>query len=575
METNTTLLLEVARRAPLAASVLHQTDDGLTVLIASDTTAELSKLDPDVVAGMPAIDVFPGSHIPNWASELAATPPGLSSSTTIVVDGLALTPSADPDSNRSMWRVSWARLDPTRWAVFCTDLTVQYRYAELLEEALQAKNRAFEAVAGVVHELRQPVASILGFVQLAREMDLSAEVDDFLSTVAEQAEVLDRLIDDLLTSGLTTSGRLRVDSSVVTGANLTAYLQRLARSFPDRDIRVTGNLAASVMADHRRLLQVVRGLIQNAIKYGGPNIELRLSEDAGKSFIDVVDDGPGLDPGEIESVFEPFTSGTAARSSHVASTGIGLGVGRSLVSDMGGLLEYVTSDDGAVFRVTLPMTGAPQERRALDVEWERTSLLAELTSYRTDAARRRLNKMSFEHSPTAIVEEVVRPVMYDVGRLWQRGDITVAQEHHATAVVHAWLMGSLARFQPSRRELIVCAAAPGNEHENGLASVALALAEAGFRIVYIGRSVPVDALVRAVEDNDAHALLLSLTTVRDLEGLRSTARALSHHIARGLLLGYGGRLFADGLDPSELPGVFLGTDPANAVRAIDAIPEPA
>lgn len=349
----------------------------------------------------------------------------------------------------------------------------------------------------------------------------------------------------------------------------------MARSFPDRRIEVSGQLESSVIADRRRLLQVVRGLIQNAHKYGGPNIEVRLSEEDGRAFVDVVDDGEGLAPSEIESVFEPFTSGSAGQSTDVASTGIGLGVSRSLIADMGGLLKYLSDHEGAAFRITLPMTGTPDTASAIDAESERTSLLAELTSYSTDAARRRLNRMAFKRQPSTIVKHVVHPVMYDVGRLWQRGDITVAQEHHAASVVHAWLMSSLARFQPTRTEVIVCASAPGNEHENGLASVAVALAEAGFRIVYIGRSVPVDALVRAVEDNDANALLLSLTTVRDLEGLKGTARALATHIDSGLLLGYGGRMFDDGLDPSDLPRIFLGTDPASAVRAFDANREPA
>lgn len=575
MDPDAKLLLQVARTAPLAALILEDSVRGLAVLIASDTTAELSGLDPDGTAGRPFDELFPGSYISGWDTELRRTPPGQSNATTIVVNGLHGSPSTETEDNRTMWRVSWTRLDEKRWAVFTTDLTVQYRYSALLEDALQAKNRAFESIAGVVHELRQPVASILGFVQLARETDLAPEVEDFLATVAEQAGVLDRLIDDLLTSGLTTSGRLRVDSSVVTGPDLTSYLKRLAQSFPDRHIEVSGHFENSVIADRRRLLQVVRGLIQNATKYGGPNIEVRLTEADSRVSIDVVDDGSGLAPSEIQSVFEPFTSGSAAKSSNVASTGIGLGVSRSLVADMGGLLEYIPDQNGATFRVTLPMTGASTGSSAIDVESERSHLLAELTSYSTDEARRRLNKLSLREQPSAIIEQVVHPVMHDVGRLWQRGDITVAQEHHASSVVHAWLMNSLARFQPTRSEVVVCSAAPGNEHENGLTSVAIAVAEAGFRVVYIGRSVPVDALVRAVEENDADALLLSLTTVRDLEGLRSTAQALTTHVASGLLLGYGGRLFADGLDPTDLPGVFLGTDPANAVRSLEAIREPA
>ncbi len=235
---------------------------------------------------------------------------------------------------------------------------------------------------------------------------------------------------------------------------------------------------------------------------------------------------------------------------------------------MGGLLEYSAEGPGAVFRVSLPLVGLAASRRAIDIGREMNVLLDELMSFQTEAARRRLNRLSFDQAPSRLVRELVRPVMYEVGERWQRGEISVAQEHHATAVVHAWLMASLARFQPREPEIVVCATAPGNEHVNGLVSLALALAEAGYRVIYLGRGVPAESLVKTVEDTNASALFLSLSTVGDLKGLHDAVAALTPHVAKGLLLGFGGRLFADGFAADGLPGVCLGSQPENAITAL-------
>jgi methanogenic corrinoid protein MtbC1 len=238
---------------------------------------------------------------------------------------------------------------------------------------------------------------------------------------------------------------------------------------------------------------------------------------------------------------------------------------------MGGVLEYVATGSGANFRVTLLKSGGSSGHKPVDFERERVELIDELLAYRTEAARHRVNRLSFDQPPKRVLEEIVQPVMYEVGDRWQRGEISVAQEHHASSVVHSWLMMLLARYQPNRDETVICASAPGNEHETGLVSLALVLAEAGYRVVYIGRGVPVDSLVETVEKTGAEALFLSLSTARDLNGLREVGAALSRHVRKGLLLGFGGRLFADGFDRVEgLPGTCLGSRPENALAALDS-----
>ncbi len=535
--------------------------------MASKLARELSGQDV-VIAKSPA-EVFPGAHFEGWTETMADMAPGSSETLPLRIQGLAYGRRWEMDDSLTVWRVEVVRLDADHWVVFALDLTGQYRYSVVLEEALDGKSRAFEMIGGVVHELRQPVSSIRGFGEIAVEQNDNEELAEFLKIIVDQAAELDSLIEDLLTVGLTNSGRLQVQSSGVSGTELTGAIGKLAQSFPDAGVLIEGSLSSSVVvADTRRLLQVVRGLVQNAVKYGGPEIRIHLHEEDDQAMIDVRDNGAGLDPDDVEKVFQPFSTGTAGAS--IASTGIGLAIGRSLVSDMGGVLEYVATDSGATFRITLLKSGGSSGHKPVDFERERVELIDDLLAYRTEDARHRVNRLSFDQPPKLVLQEIVQPVMYEVGDRWQRGEISVAQEHHASSVVHSWLMMLLARYEPTRAETVICASAPGNEHETGLVSLALVLAEAGYRVVYIGRGVPVDSLVETVEKTGAEALFLSLSTSRDLNGLREVGAALSEHLEKGLFLGFGGRLFAEGFTPVDgLPGMCLGTRPENALDALD------
>jgi methanogenic corrinoid protein MtbC1/anti-sigma regulatory factor (Ser/Thr protein kinase) len=342
----------------------------------------------------------------------------------------------------------------------------------------------------------------------------------------------------------------------------------VAAGFPQRDIPVHGELThRGILSDRRRLGQVVRGLIANALRYGGPQVWVELRELEDRAVVEVHDNGSGLSPEDRERVFEPFQSGEAGLG---VGTGVGLAVARALVNDMGGLLEYREGRPGAVFAVTLPLVGAVPRPIALELEAEREALLAELVSYRPEAARRRLNRLSFSLPSDQVIRLVLAPVMWEVGDRWQRAEITVTQEHHASSLVLGWLVGQLARFEPTTSTTVVCATAPGSHHELGIASVAVALAQHGFRTLYLGGSAPVPSLVQTVTETGARALLLSATMAGDLHGIVEVGEALQEAGLGHVLLGFGGRAFAEGRSPEGLPGQFLGTDPAQAVELLEA-----
>lgn len=554
--------------APMAALSLERAADGWMVTAATELALRHSHLDPLQALPLPASRLFPLSRLPDWAAWCEQLEPGAAHTATVEVEDLEQPELAGVEEPRRVWAVTLRRLADCRWAVYANDITTQQRYARLLDEMLASRNQLAESLGTVVHELKQPITSISGFAALLAEQLTDPDQRQLAEVIAEQSGELRRLTEDLLVSGLATASRLRVMVEPIAGRELTRALRRVAAGFPQREIPVRGELThRGILADRRRLGQVVRGLIANALRYGGPRVWLELRELQDRAVVEVHDDGAGLSPQDRERVFEPFQSGEAGLG---VGTEVGLAVARALVNDMGGLLEYRDGCPGAVFAITLPLVGAVPRPAPLDLDAEREALLAELVSYRPEAARRRLNRITFSLPPDQVIGLLLAPLMREVGDRWQRGEISVTQEHHASSLVLGWVVGQLGRFEPTTSATVVCAAAPGSRHELGIASVAVVLAQHGFRTLYLGGSAPVSSLVQTVTDTGACALLLSATVASDVQGIAEVGEALQEAGLHHVLLGFGGRAFTEGPPPEGLPGRFLGSDPGQAVELMES-----
>lgn len=521
------------------------------------------------VIGQGLLSHFPLSVADPEDAAVERVEPGTTETFGVEVDGLSYGRRWGLDDDRTFWVVSLTRIGEDQLGIIAVDHTAQYRYSVLLEDAIEARRQLNESISQVVHELKQPIASIVGFAQLLEGEVPESERAEYISFIQNQAEDLHWLTEDLLTTGLSSAGQLRMALDSVAGGVLVEYLSELARSFIEQPIRVVGTIEATAFTDVRRLGQVVRGLIQNAIKYGGPNVEVRLAETDRSAIVEVFDDGPGVAADEVDLIFEPFqgASGSASKG-----TGIGLAVARTLTANLGGMLDYVPGSPGARFIIEIPLHGSPSlAETRIDYASEAQLLEKAMVGYRSEEVRRRLNRLGLRAPLDAVIGKVIHPVMYSIGRRWQSGEITVSQEHHASAAVAGWLVSTLGKFSTRQPLTVVCACCPGNEHENGIASVAVLVAQAGFRVIYLGRSTPVEALVSAVEENQAAALLVSLTTATDIRGLVMLAQKLGSSSQPGALLGYGGRLFVEGFPTEGLPGKYLGDDPAGAVTALNGV----
>jgi signal transduction histidine kinase len=249
-----------------------------------------------------------------------------------------------------------ARLMATRFQVERarqeTELA-QIRVSEL--EALDHDKRDF--LASISHELRTPLAAVLGFAtELSDSWDHfeAEEARSLVRLIASQSADISSIVDDLLTVTRLEAGTMSIYPSAVDVKQHLADMVETSGRESGVDIGWDGD--ATVWADPTRLRQIVRNLITNAIRYGGNQIRVVVSENGPRGVIDVRDSGGPIPPSRVETMFDPFDH-TDGGGRTPNSVGLGLAVARSLARVMGGDLSYLY-EGGSIFHLELPYPAA-------------------------------------------------------------------------------------------------------------------------------------------------------------------------------------------------------------------------
>jgi PAS domain S-box-containing protein len=229
-----------------------------------------------------------------------------------------------------------------------------------LVRALAAKDHF---VAAVSHELRTPLTSVLGNLELIRDIEeLSPEVADRLRVVERNAVRLRELVADLLQVAQITDGRLRLSRRALDVGELVRDAVEAAGPAADAagvgvrvDVPANG-LTATL--DGPRLRQVVDNLLGNALKYTerGGSVSVRLDRTGDRIELTVTDTGIGVPALEVERVFERFFRGARAAHRQIPGAGLGLSIVRAIVDAHGGRVEvHSVEGEGSTFRVELPV----------------------------------------------------------------------------------------------------------------------------------------------------------------------------------------------------------------------------
>ena len=223
-----------------------------------------------------------------------------------------------------------------------------------LDSALAAsESRQREFLLSISHELRTPLTAVRGYAEaMADGLIGPDDVTSVGGTLVAETERLDQFVGDLLELA-----RLEADdfSITVSTVELAPLLDEVAAAWAGRAAVLgvgisTGSITGgggTVETDPRRLRQVIDGLVENALRAGG-SVQLRGSD----GVVEVLDDGPGLEEGDLSTAFERGALRARYRDIRPVGTGLGLSIAARLVDRLGGTISVANRPEGgAVFRV--------------------------------------------------------------------------------------------------------------------------------------------------------------------------------------------------------------------------------
>jgi PAS domain S-box-containing protein len=237
---------------------------------------------------------------------------------------------------------------------------IVYAFRDLTgEQRLEEEKSDF--VATISHELRTPMAAVYGAAEtlLRREGELSAEQSrQLVQMIAAQAARLSVITEEVLLTNKLDRGELPLARQPVDVADVVRRtVEAMESQLPEPvevDVQVPSELAPA-SGDADRIQQVMVNLLDNAVKYGGAPVRVRVESSNGHVRISVADSGPGITLADQERIFDKFYRADPQHTRAPSGTGLGLYISRELVRRMGGRLG-VTSEpgQGATFVVELP-----------------------------------------------------------------------------------------------------------------------------------------------------------------------------------------------------------------------------
>ncbi|NMM24479.1 MAG: HAMP domain-containing histidine kinase [Phycicoccus sp.] len=252
------------------------------------------------------------------------------------------------------------RLEDTQSAILniLDDFDAERRKVEEANLDLQAVNEAMRSfVAVAAHDLRSPLASIVGFSALLKESWETLTDENrrkFVATIDRQSQNLSRLVDDLLTLSSVEGGSMNARPEAIRLEE--ALLRRLDLSGGD-----TGSVMVScapdlvVWADPDHLGRILDNYVQNALKYGEPPVQITAERRDGMVEVRVTDHGLGVPPEFVPRLFGKFARATTPKTAAQKGTGLGLSIARALAELNGGETFYEPNvPNGSCFVVRLP-----------------------------------------------------------------------------------------------------------------------------------------------------------------------------------------------------------------------------
>ncbi len=238
---------------------------------------------------------------------------------------------------------------------------------EALRAASEASRYKSDFLATMSHEIRTPMNGVLGIVDVLAHTPLTKDQQELVTTMRQSADSLLALIDDILDLSKIDAGHLTLDmqpeatEAVLDEISDTLRPMAAARGV-DLRVFIHPGIPARILCDQMRLRQIIFNLAGNALKFSSGQarrgqVLVRVELEADQQLVlSVVDNGIGMTPAQLETVFEPFRQAEQTTTRRFGGSGLGLTITQRLVEAFGGRIEIdSTPGKGTAVRVVLPI----------------------------------------------------------------------------------------------------------------------------------------------------------------------------------------------------------------------------
>ena len=265
--------------------------------------------------------------------------------------------------------------------------------------------------ANAVHELRTPIQTIIGTIELIRDTELDPEQKEYIRQINFSADILLSLVNDLLDFSKIRSGQFKIENipmSIFNNAEGTVDL--ISIEAHNRGLEIVTDLDPSLpeymTGDPTRIQQVILNLVKNAVKFTSSGyVCLRVSsvENGKKVRYEVIDSGIGVPDDKKKLIFQDFMQADISTSRKYGGTGLGLSICKNLAQLMGGNLDIKDNPSGgSIFWFELPLNVCEkpadvQDDEKLDIPKETRILLVDDNPLALNALKKKLELLDIRN----------------------------------------------------------------------------------------------------------------------------------------------------------------------------------
>lgn len=240
---------------------------------------------------------------------------------------------------------------------------MRVRIASENETKRLAEQTKDELITNVAHDLRTPLTSVIGYLDLVRQENIltPAQQKKYIGIAYDKAKSLETLIKDLFDYTRYNKDKVKIHQNILDlNEFMTQLVDEFYPSFTDKGlvcVQEFANESLIVYGDGELLARAIGNLMSNAIKYGadGKQIEIYTERHAGDAVIKVVNYGRIIPKEDLNKIFDKFYRVESSRSLKTGGTGLGLAIAKNIVELHEGKISADSGLSGTTFQISLPL----------------------------------------------------------------------------------------------------------------------------------------------------------------------------------------------------------------------------